>query len=98
MDKHTPHYALAEVKELLQSRAVRITRSALNSATDLGFEAKEVFEIVESLTIQDFHKSMTSRNDHRVWQDVYHPETSVGKVYLKLTIENRLLVLSFKEL
>jgi len=36
--------------------------------------------------------------DHRLWQDVYRPITSVGAVYLKLTIIDDVLIVSFKEL
>ena len=98
MEKHTPHYGLSEVKKLLQSGSAHITRSALSSAAGLGFDAKGVLGVVDSLSIHDFYKSMTAINDHRVWQDVYHPVTSVGKVYLKLTVQDGLLVLSFKGL
>lgn len=40
----------------------------------------------------------TTRADHRIWQDVYRPMTSAGRVYLKLTVIDDLLVVSFKEL
>ena len=55
-------------------------------------------EILLSLSLNDFYKSMTTYADHREWQDVYRPNTSAGRVYLKLTIRNGVLVLSFKEL
>ena len=42
--------------------------------------------VVAALTPKDFYKSMTTHDDHRVWQDVYRPMTSAGKVYLKLTV------------
>ncbi len=41
---------------------------------------------------------MTTHADHRVWQDVYKPLTSAGAVYLKLTIVEDLLIVSFKAL
>ncbi|MCK5228824.1 MAG: type II toxin-antitoxin system MqsR family toxin, partial [Desulfobulbaceae bacterium] len=43
-------------------------------------------------------KSMTTYTDHRIWQDVYRPETSAGDVYLKLTVIDEVLIVSFKEL
>ena len=47
----------------------------------------------------DFHKSMTTHADHRIWQDVYRTRTANGvEVYLKLTVMNDLLIVSFKEL
>jgi motility quorum-sensing regulator / GCU-specific mRNA interferase toxin len=46
-----------------------------------------------------FFKSMTTHADHRIWQDVYHSSTSDGKpVYLKLTVIEDVLIVSFKEL
>jgi len=47
---------------------------------------------------EDFYKSMTTHADHRIWQDVYRPETEAGAVYLKPTVVEDLLVVSFKEL
>lgn len=41
---------------------------------------------------------MTTHADHTIWQDVYRPATSVGDVYLKLTVVDDVLVVSFKEL
>jgi motility quorum-sensing regulator / GCU-specific mRNA interferase toxin len=41
---------------------------------------------------------MTTHVDHRIWQDVYQPTTVAGPVYLKLTVVDDVLVVSFKEL
>ena len=41
---------------------------------------------------------MTTHADHRVWQDVYRPETPAGEVYLKLIVLDEVLIVSFKEL
>ncbi len=41
---------------------------------------------------------MTTHTDHRVWQDVYRPHTAAGDVYLKLTVIDDVLIVSFKEL
>ncbi len=51
-----------------------------------------------ALTAADFYKSMTTHADHRIWQDVYRPVTPVGEVYLKLTVIDDVLIVSFKEL
>lgn len=41
---------------------------------------------------------MTSHADHRVWQDVYHAMTPVGKVaYIKITLHGAVPVIQFKE-
>jgi motility quorum-sensing regulator/GCU-specific mRNA interferase toxin len=36
--------------------------------------------------------------DHRVWQDVYHAKASDQDIYLKLTVVDGVLIVSFKEL
>ena len=41
---------------------------------------------------------MTTYRDHTVWQDVYHHQTDRGMVYIKLTVLDGVLVVSFKEL
>jgi motility quorum-sensing regulator/GCU-specific mRNA interferase toxin len=41
---------------------------------------------------------MTSYSDYQVWQDVYRPVTPVGEVYLKLTVIDDVLIVSFKAL
>jgi motility quorum-sensing regulator/GCU-specific mRNA interferase toxin len=54
--------------------------------------------VVAGLAPRDFYKSMTTHADHRVWQDVYRPLTIAGAGYLKLTVEEAVLVVSFKPL
>ncbi len=54
--------------------------------------------IVMALKPADFYKSMTTDVDYTVWQDVYRPRTPVGDLYLKLTVVDDLLIVSFKEL
>ena len=52
-----------------------------------------------SLTSENFYKSMTTHADHRIRQDVYRGKTPSGQeVYLKLTVIDDVLILSFKEL
>jgi len=54
--------------------------------------------VVLALTSKDFYKAMTTHADHRVWQDVYRTTTHAGEVYLKLTVVDEVLIVSFKEL
>ena len=58
----------------------------------------DTLDRILDLSPSDFFKSMTTRADHRIWQDVYRPMTRAGRVYLKLTVLDDLLVVSFKEL
>lgn len=55
--------------------------------------------VVMSLSSSQFYKSMTTHADHRIWQDVYHAYTAGrDRVYLKLTVIDDVLIVSFKEL
>ncbi len=47
--------------------------------------------------MKDFYKSMTTHADHRIWQDVYRAQTGAGAIYVKLTVLDEVLILSFKE-
>ncbi|WP_341714159.1 type II toxin-antitoxin system MqsR family toxin [Limnobacter sp.] len=98
MEKPIPHCKLSKVLELLESGNVRATRSAILGAASLGLEFDEMLAVVKSLKSSDFHKSMTTHSDHTIWQDVYRPNTAVGDVYLKLTVVDDVLIVSFKEL
>jgi motility quorum-sensing regulator/GCU-specific mRNA interferase toxin len=83
---------------LVKTGKVRSTLSALASGAALGFGFKEMVEVVMALSPKDFYKSMTTHTDHRVWQDVYRPTTQAGELYLKLTVIDDVLIVSFKEL
>ena len=87
MEKRSPHYKVLHlVKALIEAGNVRPTHTARTSAALLGFDFKGMIAVVASLTMKDFYKSMTTYADHRIWQDVYHPQTSAGSIYLKLTV------------
>ena len=64
----------------------------------LGLDYEGMLSVLTALTTADFYKSMTTHADHRVWQDVYRPMTPAGEVYLKLTVVDDVLIVSFKEL
>jgi motility quorum-sensing regulator / GCU-specific mRNA interferase toxin len=98
VEKSTPHCKLPVVKAMIAAGKVRSTLSALAGGAALGFDFEGIVGVVLELTQADFHKSMTTHADHRVWQDVYRPKTPVGEVYLKLTVIDDLLIVSFKEL
>jgi motility quorum-sensing regulator/GCU-specific mRNA interferase toxin len=77
---------------------VRTTVSALAGGAALGFSFEEIVDVVAPLAPRDFYKSMTTHADHRIWHDVYHPKTPAGEVYLKLTVMDDGLIVSFKNL
>ncbi|QBF25996.1 type II toxin-antitoxin system MqsR family toxin [Pseudomonas tructae] len=98
MEKGTPHCRLSKVRALLEAGRVRSTGSALADAAALGLDFDLMLEVVHALDSRDFHKSMTTQADHRIWQDVYRPSTCFGRVYLKLTVIDDVPIVSFKEL
>ena len=98
MEKRTPHCDLSTVKALASAGKVRATFTALSGAAALGFDFAGMVEVVLALTMAEFYKSMTTHADHRVWQDVYRPHTKAGDVYLKLTVIDDVLIVSFQEL
>lgn len=95
-----PHCRLSVVRALVEAGQVRATASAYQGARGLGIEDMAgMCEVVLALTARDFHKSMTTHADHRIWQDVYHARIAGGAMaYLKLTVIDDVLIVSFKEL
>jgi len=59
----------------------------------------DVVALIQSLSLANFDKSMTSISDHTVWQDVYKPTVAERTVYVKFTLDQQkeLLLISFKE-
>ena len=101
MEKFTPHCKLNVVKALVTAGQVRTTpgRTAREGAVALGFDLEGMFG--GDLGADD--KPISTRDrpghaDHRIWQDVYRPMTAAGGVYLKLTVIDDVLIVSFKEL
>ncbi|MBK8119861.1 MAG: type II toxin-antitoxin system MqsR family toxin [Sulfuritalea sp.] len=100
MEKGTPHCKLSVVRGLIEAGKVRATASAFDGARELGInDLAGMCAVVMSLTSADFYKSMTTHADHRIWQDVYHTRiANRTEVYLKLTVIDDVLIVSFKEL
>ncbi|WP_440090457.1 type II toxin-antitoxin system MqsR family toxin [Pseudomonas fragariae (ex Marin et al. 2024)] len=98
MERRTPHCKLTVVRSLIEAGKVRSTRSALMGGAALGFDFDEIVAIAGALLPSDFYKSMTTHADHRIWQDVYRCKTVAGEIYLKLTVIDDVLIVSFKEL
>ena len=97
MEKRKAHYPLATAKRLIAEGRVSFTMTAVAGGAAMGFADKEMLDVVSSLASRNLYKSMTSHADHKVWHDVYHVDTDRGVVYLKLTIVEDLLIISFKE-
>jgi len=83
---------LTQVKAMIEAGKVRSTFTALAGAAAAGVDFAGMLAVVVALKPKDFHKSMTTHADHRIWQDVYRSTTAYGEVYLGVPI------VSFKEL
>lgn len=98
MEKKTPHCKLSTVRAFIDTGKVRSTLSALTGGAALGFDFEGIIGVVMALAPADFYKSMTTHADHKVWQDVYRHTSVAGEIYLKLTVIDDVLIVSFKEL
>ena len=85
---------------MVEAGRVKATISALNGARELGIkDLSGMCDVAMALTFADFYKSMTTHADDRIWQDVYYAKTSHGDdAYVKLTLIDDVLIVSFKEL
>ena len=100
MEKKKPHYALSEVQRVVAERGVNaFTATALNGALALGLSYEQAVVVVLGLKQKDLYKSMTTNDDHKIWQDVYHSTLKAGLIaYIKVTLrENGTVVIQFKE-
>lgn len=99
MDKKRPTYNLEDIKEAFSCEdLLRITRTARKSVIEMGLRDSDVINVIQRLEVSNFYKSMTSYQDHRLWQDVYHAKYGELILYLKFTIDSEgFFVLSFKE-
>lgn len=99
MEKNRPHYRLQDLQvEIASLGAAAFTRTALDGGRAMGLTASDMLQVLANLSSTDFRKSMTTHRDHRVWQDVYHAPTPVGRdAYIKLTRVNERPVVQFKE-
>ena len=98
MEKRVPHCKLAIVRALIEAGKVRTTYSAEFGAAQMGLGVSDMLAVVLALQPVDFYKSMSTHADHTIWQDVYRPSTQAGDVYMKLTVIDDVLIVSFKEL
>ncbi len=98
MEKSKPHCPLSTVKSLVRAGKLHLTVTAQTDAARLGFTRQSVAEEILRLERQEFYKSMTTYRNSAVWQDVYRHSSRAGMLYIKLTVIEDVLVVSFKEL
>jgi motility quorum-sensing regulator/GCU-specific mRNA interferase toxin len=86
MEKRIAHYPLSEIKALVEKGLLRVTKSALRGAATIGFGPQDIRDVIMNLETSNLHKSMTSHQDHRIWQDVYYVPIDDIDLYVKLQI------------
>lgn len=98
MEKRKPHYSLETVRKLIKYGDWRFTHAARAGALAFDLNEDSALATVNNLIAANFYKSMTTHTDNRVWQDVYHTQLVDGRMaYIKFTIHDSLLIVSFKE-
>ena len=99
MEKRKAHYPLTRIKTLISEGRYRITATAIKCAfEDFSLLAEEMADWVLLLEPSDLYKSMTSRYDSTLWQDVYHKKILTNMAYIKLQIQDdETVIISFKE-
>ncbi len=99
MEKKIAHYDLNDVKKSVLTLGIdAFTETALRGMDLMGIEAEEGLSIVLSLQRNMLYKSMTTHSNSRLWQDVYHAPCADGKMaYIKVTLQERAIVIQFKE-
>lgn len=99
MEKRKPHYSLDTIKATFVTvRALRITKTATTCAEALEITLMDVVGVIQSMTREQFYKSMTSDANSAIWQDVYHVPHATFVLYVKFTTDAEgYLVISFKQ-
>jgi motility quorum-sensing regulator / GCU-specific mRNA interferase toxin len=97
MEKKRPTYALDTFKAAAKKLGVTIT--AAKDAGALGFDRDGITDVIKSMEVGHFYKSMTSDNNSREWQDVYHVPYDGLVIYVKFVADvvTEFRLLSFKE-
>ena len=62
MEKFNPSYSLTEFKQ----SDFRITKTANKTASDLGFDKRKIHDVISTMEIKHFYKSMTSYENHKI--------------------------------
>jgi motility quorum-sensing regulator / GCU-specific mRNA interferase toxin len=100
VEKRSPHYPLERIKDQVAKAGIRaFSQTALDGGAQMGLLSAEMLATVLSVERSMFYKSMTTYQDHRVWQDVYHVPTPLGVAYVKFTLQaDGAIVISFKRM
>jgi motility quorum-sensing regulator / GCU-specific mRNA interferase toxin len=92
-----PTYGLGLIKGLMKDGSWGLTETALDTATELGFDDEDVYDcVVNYLEETHFYKTMQSTSNSRLMQDVYHIVYGNELLYVKLQMNVGAVVVSFK--
>ena len=94
-----PCYEIASIKSAFSSaERLRMTRSAMEGQYELGFSDQDVVDVIQSLTKDDFYKSMLPKHPKfQKPQDVYTPFFKGIELYIKFQADKRgEMIISFK--
>ena len=95
MEKRRPNYDLRAIfAHKISVADMNLTQSALQGIRAAGMTQADA---LEELSGENFYKSMTTHQSHRVWQDVYHTEWRGKALYVKFQQAGVYFVVSFKE-
>lgn len=99
MEKRKAHYDLAAIKARVSAQGIdTFTRTAKDNARQMGLDEQAAIGVVLRLQQNMLFKSMTTRANSQVWQDVYHASCPNGKTAcIKVTIQAGATVIQFKE-
>lgn len=98
MEKHKPHYLLKAIQtQMTAPEAMNLTLSAMAGIRAAGMGQVDALDVIQGLTSANFYKSMTTTQNHRVWQDVYYGEWQGVALYIKFQQAGEYFVISFKE-
>lgn len=81
MEKKRPTYALDTFKAA--AKTLSVTVSATKDAGAMGFDRDGISAVIKTMEVRHFYKSMTSYNNNREWQDVYHVPYGGLVLYVK---------------
>lgn len=81
VEKRKSHYRLADIQAMVSDPALKVfTRTALIGGREMELAESEMRDVICQLANRDLFKSMTTKFDATVWQDVYHAMTPVGEM------------------
>jgi motility quorum-sensing regulator/GCU-specific mRNA interferase toxin len=100
MEKRKPSYDLSAIKAAIGSvETLSIKMTALRNAEALGYDDVGIVNVILGIERRMFVKSMTTFENHRLWQDVYHVPSRGLILYVKFQEDllTEFAVVSFKE-